>query len=156
MPQLIVYSFLVYLSIGCQHSNRMDNTHGINQTIASRDTNHIVKVEDITLPVGFKRVFYSNAQFGYYLRSLQFDPDNIVHLYNGQPKNTQNMAYKVLNIDVGHKDLQQCADAVIRLRAEYLFKQKKLTRSVLSLPMVKRFVGMTMRKVCAQHLTEII
>jgi hypothetical protein len=33
-----------------------------------------------------------------------------------------------LNIDVGKKDLQQCADAVMRLRAEYLLKAKKFNQ----------------------------
>lgn len=125
MPQLIVYSFLVYFSFGCQQSERFANTDVSSQAITQNDTHNCTKVGDIILPKGFKRVPYSNGQFGAFLRAQQFDPDNIVHLYNGELKSNQNVAFKVLNIDVGSKDLQQCADAVIRLRAEYLYKEKK-------------------------------
>ncbi len=47
-----------------------------------------------------------------------------MHYYNGQEKPNK-VAAAVLTIDVGTKDLQQCADAVMRLRAEYLLKTKQ-------------------------------
>jgi len=48
----------------------------------------------------------------------------LVHYYNGDEKPNK-VAAAVLDIDVGKKDLQQCADAVMRLRAEYLYKTKQ-------------------------------
>lgn len=47
-----------------------------------------------------------------------------MHYYSGEEK-TNKVAAAVLNFDVGNKDLQQCADAVMRLRAEYLYKTKQ-------------------------------
>ena len=35
------------------------------------------------------------------------------------------MQYGVLNIDIGKKDLIQCADAAMKLRADYLFEKKR-------------------------------
>lgn len=46
-------------------------------------------------------------------------------LHNGAPKDRQDVHAAVLDISVGTKDLQQCADAVMRLRAEHLFAEQR-------------------------------
>lgn len=80
----------------------------------------------IPVPDGYKRVAAPENSFGDWLRKLPAKPGRPdVLLYNGQPKGNQSAQHLVLDIDVGEKDLQQCADAVMRLRAEYLWAQKK-------------------------------
>ena len=51
-----------------------------------------------------------------------------MYLYNGRLKANQRAHHRVLAIDVGDQDLQQCADAIIRLRAEFLFSRKAYER----------------------------
>ena len=48
-----------------------------------------------------------------------------MYLYNGIPKPNQTAQYAVIDLPVGNKNLQQCADVVMRLRAEYLFSAGK-------------------------------
>lgn len=76
-------------------------------------------------PAGFTRLSPEAGSFAEYLQGLPLKEHGAtVHFYNGVEKSYK-VAAAVLNMDVGTKDLQQCADAVMRLRAEYLLKTKQ-------------------------------
>ncbi|MDX2250170.1 MAG: DUF4846 domain-containing protein [Bacteroidia bacterium] len=76
----------------------------------------------IPVPEGYRRVEVFSNSFGEWLRQLPLKPGTPkVMLYNGEPKHNQNAHYRVIDIDAGTRDLQQCADAVMRLKAEYHF-----------------------------------
>lgn len=83
--------------------------------------NHI-KVSDIPPPAGFFRKKTDSTTFGAWLRQVKLKNDITVYLFNGAVKRNQHAQYAVLDIRTGKKDLQQCADAVMRLRAEYLYR----------------------------------
>jgi Domain of unknown function (4846) len=86
----------------------------------------VVKITGhIKPPDGFERIKANQNSFTTFLRNIPLKKNNMVYLFNGEPKRNQQAQYAVLDIPVGNKDLQQCADAVMRLRAEYLFAQKR-------------------------------
>ncbi|MEN9639379.1 MAG: hypothetical protein RLZZ262_1247 [Bacteroidota bacterium] len=75
-------------------------------------------------PEGFSRG--AGAQSDQFFRQLKLHPDgHSVHLFNGALKSNQSVHAAVLTYDVGKADLQQCADACIRLIAEYLWQEKR-------------------------------
>ncbi|HYE56150.1 MAG TPA: DUF4846 domain-containing protein [Chitinophagaceae bacterium] len=87
--------------------------------------NPFSKVSDIPVPDDYKRVPAASGSFASWLRKLPLKQSRTVYLYNGMPKRNQTAQYCVLDIPTGREDLQQCADAVMRLRAEYLFEQER-------------------------------
>ena len=83
----------------------------------------------IAPPAGFERKPVADSSFARWLRNLPIKPGRpTVHLYDGRPKANQGVHAAVVDIDTGNKDLQQCADAVIRLRAEYLYSRGDMAR----------------------------
>ena len=82
-------------------------------------------IGSIPLPEGFERIKSPENSFAAWLRNVHLKKDKAVYTYNGTLKQNQHAQFAVLDISVGKKDLQQCADAVMRLRAEYLFGQEK-------------------------------
>jgi hypothetical protein len=76
------------------------------------------------VPAGCRRVAVPAGSWGEWLRMLPLQAAGTpARLYDGRLKNNQAVVAAVVAIDAGTKDLQQCADAVMRLRAEYLFSQ---------------------------------
>ena len=75
-------------------------------------------------PPGYQRVAVVAGSFGDWLRHLPLRPaGSLVHLHDGTLKTRKDVHAAVIDMDVGLKDLQQCADAVIRLRAEHLYSR---------------------------------
>ena len=91
-------------------------------------------IEAIPLPPGYERIPAAVNSFTNWLRSVPLKKNRTVYLYNGMPKRNQEAQFLVLDFNVtpgstangtGNQDLQQCADAVMRLRAEYLFARQR-------------------------------
>jgi hypothetical protein len=98
----------------------------------SADGSNFIKEDGKTVkerffpPLGFKRISYPASSFQEWLRDLPLkDGCPLVHLYDGTPLELKDYHCAVVDLDVGESDLQQCADTVIRLRAEYLLKTKR-------------------------------
>ncbi len=71
-------------------------------------------------PEGFNRVAVGPGSFAAWLRALPIRTDRMqVHSYKGTPLKRPSAG--LVAMDVGDRDLMQCADSVIRLHAEYLW-----------------------------------
>jgi hypothetical protein len=85
-------------------------------------------IGEIPLPAGFERIKVSQNSFEQYIRYIPIKKDKTIYLYTGQPKKDQQEQFAVLDISVGNKDLQQCADAIMRIRAEYFYSIKQFDK----------------------------
>jgi Domain of unknown function (4846) len=121
MNRLFIFSLLSFFN-SCYWNNDKD-IQSLKKSADQRDSLKVVS--DIAPPPGYKRMHMTKDSFGEWLRNISLKKDKQVYLYNGELKKNQRAQFAVLDISVGKKDLQQCADALMRLRAEYLFNQKK-------------------------------
>lgn len=115
---------LITLLAGCGSSPSGNSTDAGDHSMDSV-AKELKVIADIPPPPGFKRVVADSGSFGYWLRQIPLKKDKTVYLYDGSLKSRQGVQYAVMDIPVGNRDLQQCADAVMRIRADYLFAMKR-------------------------------
>lgn len=71
-------------------------------------------------PEGFSRITTSEDGIAQFLRNYNLKPDGSeVLTYDGKPKSYQDGHAAIFDLEVGDRDLQQCADSVMRVYAEY-------------------------------------
>lgn len=97
-------------------------TQEVKPRISIINEDGAVLAERFNLPRGYKRIEAKEGSFAQYLRNLKLKPHGSkVLFYNGNTKENYGVYKAVVDMDIGKKDLQQCADAIMRLRGEYLY-----------------------------------
>lgn len=80
-------------------------------------------------PEGYERIACEESSFGSFLRTYLLLPEGEpVHLYDGSLKGRQEDHAAVFDMELVEGDLQQCADSVLRLYAEYFYESGQYDR----------------------------
>jgi hypothetical protein len=113
--KLIFFSSFIFLISSCDEKT-LQNINVSGESIRDR----------IICPFGYSRENYDKSSWQYFLQNLNLKPNGSKILdFTGEPIFNQKGHVGIIDYDIGKKDLQQCADAIIRLRAEYLYKQQE-------------------------------
>jgi len=71
-------------------------------------------------PEGYVRIPSVSVELTGFLHDFTLkESGSEVLLYNGEPKGNQSAHAAIFDLDIGSKDLQQCADSILRIYAEY-------------------------------------
>ena len=130
--KVFTYSILMIVSIAsCQTIEPEEPTKTSKKTEANEPISWIIPtgktVETrFNSPEGFTRTSLGSNSFGLSLRNLPLKADGAEVLkFDGTVKSNYQTYLAVVDLPIGTKNLHQCADAIMRLRAEYLFSQDK-------------------------------
>lgn len=109
-------SVIIILLLGCKNDNSSIEINSSGLTLLER----------IKAPEGYVWVTEESGSFGEFLQNAKLKKTGSQILdFKQNPISNQSEHVAIMDYDIGEKDLQQCADAVIRLRAEYLYQQKR-------------------------------
>lgn len=123
---LVILSAVAFLS--CGNDPQAPPQYKTEKTTETEEVIDLQQIKNIPLPRGYERVPQKEGSFAAYLRNIKLKKGKTVYLFDGRKKGNQSAQFAVLDVSVGNRDLQQCADAVMRLQAEYLFGQKAFAK----------------------------
>lgn len=131
MERKLVLQFIVSIILQACGQNVSQSKHAaiaIEQSIEVQKINPegSTIVTRFSAPEGFLRKSVDSTSFSNYLRTLPLKSFGAqVLFYNGQTKRNNQVDDAVVDLPIGKRYLHQCADAVMRLRAEYLCQNKQ-------------------------------
>ncbi len=104
-------------------------------TEAARDVEELLDAEGMTLetrvrtPEGYTRIPAEEGSLAAFLRSYPLkEAESPVLLYNGREKGNQGAHAAVFTLPIENEDLQQCADSIMRVYAEYFYQTGQYDR----------------------------
>jgi len=119
-------------NIGDNSENNSSDDTTDTEGIHKQDAPVFINPEGSTLdtrilpPEGYTRVQSSAEELAGFIRSLPLKKDKSKVLkYDGNPIGNQSNHVAVFDIDIGNRDLQQCADSVMRIYGEYYWSTGK-------------------------------
>jgi hypothetical protein len=123
--------FITVLFASCQSQTINKNTNSKAEADSQKTVSFInptgkTITSRFNLPEGYSYSSVQENSWGSFLRSLPLKPDGSeVKTYDGRTKANYQTYLAVVDLPIGKKDLHQCADAIMRLRADYLFSQTR-------------------------------
>lgn len=94
----------------------------------------------INTPLGYERSKVEEGSFGAFVRNYEMKADGSeVLLYNGHAKWGQGYHVAVFKLPIEDRDLQQCADSIMRFYGEYWYSRGEYDK--IKFPMGGGFVG---------------
>ncbi|MEC5395328.1 DUF4846 domain-containing protein [Bergeyella sp. RCAD1439] len=128
MKQILIYLLLICITLSsCGQEIDKKTTSETTTTVSNKssiDKTGKTLQTRFNPPNGFQRKPVKENSFANYLRNLPLKPAGTkVKYYNGDIK-YKNVYDAVVDMEISNRDLQQCADAIMRLRGEYLYSIK--------------------------------
>ena len=123
---LIIFFGLISCSKSQKKENIIIETDNISTTATLIHKNGNTVKTRFSAPKNYEWIEENPNSFGEFLVNFTLKKYGAQILrFDGNPIATQSLHEAIYDIDTGEKDLQQCADSVIRLYAEYLWKQDR-------------------------------
>ena len=126
---LIIIILVLFTSCrSIDNNSESSSRHSLTEkSEANKNTSHVIPQGSTigtrySTPEGFTRVEVDKGSFEEFLRNQKLKPyGEKVLYYNGREKPSRGVYDSVIDVDIGDRNLHQCADAIMLLRAEYLY-----------------------------------
>jgi len=124
---LILLTAFIVLAFQIQPINKVvDTVSNYIETPSLVNKDSLTIKSRVNVPVGYKRVVYKKESFQDYLRNYKLKPfESKIINYDDSEYFWQGGHIGILEIPVPKNGLQQCADALIRIRSEYLWEHNR-------------------------------